>query len=70
MGGKPRKTVWIVWLLNRVDSRDDEPTKVMASSKGEAEMLAQDEAGWRFTVGYACRAREFYRDNPGWKGLV
>lgn len=40
MGMKSRKVIWVAWFANNIDRRDDEWTRVQASTKQQAEDLA------------------------------
>lgn len=57
-----------VWKYNKVDSRDDEPEKIKAESKFEAECKVSEK--WRWSSVKAMTKKEFFKEHPDWRGLI
>jgi hypothetical protein len=62
--------VYVVWLHNKVDSKDDEWTKITATNKKEAlkRLTAHSADLDRFTLGKVYTVKEFEKDHG--KGLL
>lgn len=64
------KKIFFVWLSNTTDHRDDEPLKVLASSKDEAKEIASNHLSCRFLIRDVYTRQEFKRLDPGWHALM
>lgn len=57
---------YIVWLKNNMDSRDDEPLKIKATSKYHAEDIAKNYLRNRFTIRATYTLSQFKKYDPWW----
>ena len=62
--------IYYAWLRNNTDIRDDEPLKIEAKSKEEAEEIAGNHLGNRFTIRAIYTRKEFKKTEPWWHAML
>jgi len=67
---KDTRKIFFVWLSNTTDSRDDEPIKIKARTKKEAEEVAEDYLGGRFLISDTYTRKEFKKAEPWWHAAM
>jgi hypothetical protein len=70
MATKQRKRIFIAWLGNMTDRRDDEPLKIRAITKKDAREIAEDHCRNRFYVRFVMTWAEFRKWDGSWARLI